>query len=240
MIRVFIVLCGLVLGLSACSTPRVGEGNPSLNVVSTISLPQPTRSDMTVAKRLYLIGAFDKVEIDVFGVEDLKREVQTDGSGRLSFPLVGVVEAAGLTPAEVASVIEERLRGRYVRDPQVTVNLIETVSQVVTVEGEVRRPGVYPVVGNMSLLRAVATAGGTGENAKLNDVVVFREVDGQRYAGLYNLQSIRRGLYGDPELFANDVVVVGDSKARQLFRDILTLVPLLTTPLILLAQSSGN
>lgn len=240
MIRLFIVLCGLALGLSACSTPRVGDGNPGLSVVSTVSMPQPTRVDLTVANRPYLIGAFDKVEIDVFGVDELKREVQTDASGRLSFPLVGVVEAAGLTPSEVATVIEERLRGRYVRDPQVTVNLTETVSQVVTVEGEVKRAGLYPVVGNMSLLRTVATAGGVTENARLSDVVVFREVDGQRYAGLYNLESIRRGRYDDPEIFANDVVVVGNSKARQLFRDILTLVPALATPLIILAQSSGN
>lgn len=240
MIRLLIVLCCSALGLSGCSTPRVGEGNPALHVVSTVALPQPTRVDLAVANRPYLIGAFDKVEIDVFGVEELKREAQTDASGRLSFPLVGVIEAAGLTPAEVANVIEERLRGRYVRDPQVTVNLTETVSQVVTVEGEVKKAGLYPVIGNMSLLRAVATAGGMTENARLSDVVVFREVDGKRYAGLYNIELIRRGQYDDPEIFANDVVVVGNSKARQLFRDFLTLVPAIATPLIILAQSSGN
>src|SRR5690606_9201124 len=129
--------------------------------------------------------------IDVFGVEDLQREVQIDASGRLSFPLIGVIEVSGRTPAELAAEIERRLSGRFVRNPQVTVNLTETVSQVVTVEGQVEEPGLYPVIGNMTLVRAVATAGGVAEFASLDDVVVFRTVGGRRYAALYNLKAIR-------------------------------------------------
>ena len=174
----------------------------------------------------------------MFGIEDLsKKEVQTDASGRISFPLAGVVEAAGKTPAEVEDVLEERLRGRFVRDPQVTVNLKETVSQVITVDGQVKEPGLYPVIGRMTLMRAVATAKGTAEFAKLDDVVIFRTVKGQNMAALYNLKAIRNGAYADPEVYANDVVVVGDSAARRLFKDALQIVPLLTTPLILTLQN---
>ncbi|WP_196782026.1 hypothetical protein, partial [Salmonella enterica] len=74
----------------------------------------------------------------------------------------------------------------------------------------------------MTLMRAVATAKGTTEFAKLDDVVIFRTVNGQKMAALYNLKAIRQGAYDDPEVFANDVVVVGDSPARRLFKDILT------------------
>jgi polysaccharide biosynthesis/export protein len=162
--------------------------------------------------------------------------VQTDASGRISFPLAGVVEAAGRTPAEVEEILEQRLRTGFVRDPQVTVNLKETVSQVITVDGQVREPGLYPVIGRMTLVRAVATAKGTDEFAKLDDVVVFRTVNGQQYAALYNLKAIRRGGYPDPEVFANDVVVVGDSPARRFFKNALQIAPLLTTPIILLLQ----
>ena len=178
--------------------------------------------------------------IDVFGIEELsEKEVQTDASGRISFPLAGVIEAAGKTPGEIEEEIEARLRSRYVRDPQVTVNLKETVSQVITVDGQVKKPGLYPVVGKMTLMRAVATAEGTAEFARLDDVVIFRTVKGQQLAALYNLKAIRRGNYQDPEVFANDVVVVGDSQARRLFKDALQIVPLLTTPLIIALQNNN-
>ncbi len=220
--------------LSACAGPNVLGGSPNVTVVSSEGLPEPTRIDQLSSNRAYLIGPFDKLKIDVFGIEDLSKEVQIDASGRLSFPLVGVVEASGLTPGELADELERRLQGRYVRNPQVTVNLEETVSQVITVDGQVDEPGLYPVIGRMTLMRAVATAGGTAEFAKLDDVVIFRSVNGEQLAGLYNLKAIRRGAYADPEVFANDVVIVGDSQARRLFRDLIQASPLLTTPLIIL------
>ena len=185
-------------------------------------MPEPTRLDLFEQNRPYLIGPFDKLMIDVFGIEELsKQEVQTDAGGRISFPLAGIMEAAGKTPGELEEEIEGRLRGQYVRDPQVTVNLKETVSQVITIDGQVREPGLYPVIGKMTLMRAVAVAKGTAEFAKLDDVVIFRTVNGQKMAALYNLKAIRRGFYNDPEVFANDVVVVGDSQARRLFKDAL-------------------
>jgi len=224
----------MALSLSSCAGPKIMGKSSEVTVVSTEGLAEPTRVDMLSSNRPYLIGPFDKLKIDVFGIEDLSKEVQIDASGRLSFPLIGVVEASGLTPGELADEIENRLKGRYVRKPEVTVNLEETVSQVITVDGQVDKPGLYPVIGRMTLMRAVATAGGTGEFAKLNDVVIFRTVNGQQLAGLYNLKAIRRGNYGDPEVFANDVIVVGDSQAKRLFQTIIQASPLLTTPLIIL------
>jgi len=225
----------LLLATAACATPQMGQ-SPDTQFLDSASLPMPHRADMLSASRPYLIGPFDKLNIDVFGVEELAREVQIDASGRLSFPLIGVVEAAGLTPGELAAAIETRLAGRFVRQPQVTVNLMETVSQVITVDGEVKEPGLYPVIGNMTLIRAVATAGGTTQLAGLENVVVFRTVDGQRYARLYNLKAIRMGNYEDPQMYANDVIVVSESTARRLFRDLLTAAPLLTTPIIALTR----
>jgi len=203
-------------------------------LTSNANLPPPQRSDLSAQQRPYLIGPFDKLSIEVFGVEELSRTVQADASGRISLPLIGAVEAAGKTPEELSREIEQRLRGRYVRNPQVTVNLQETVSQVVTVDGEVGEPGLYPVVGNMTLMRAVATAKGATEFAKLGEVVVFRTVGGQKMAALYNLKAIRQGNYEDPQIFANDVVVVGNSQARRIFKDVLQAAPLITTPLIYL------
>ena len=233
------ILCVAIASLSGCAGPSALGGASDLQVISGTSLPTPDRLDLMAETRPYLIGPFDRLTIDVFGIEELSaREVQTDASGRISFPLAGIVEAAGRTPAEIEQEIEDRLRSRYVRDPQVTVNLKETVSQVITVDGQVREPGLYPVIGKMTLMRAVATAKGASEFAKLDDVVLFRTVKGQEFAAVYNLEAIRRGNYEDPEVFANDVVVVGDSKARRMFKDALQVAPLLTAPLFFLLQSN--
>ena len=239
MIRSFLIIM-LVLIVSGCAGKTVLGGSANVTVSQSGELPPPERADLFEQNRPYLIGPFDKLIIDVFGIEELSRkEVQTDAGGRISFPLAGIIETAGKTPGELEDIIEERLRGEFVRDPQVTVNLKETVSQVITVDGQVKEPGLYPVVGRMTLMRAVATAKGTDEFAKLDDIVIFRTVQGQRMAALYNLKAIRRGQYNDPEVFANDVVVVGDSSARRLFKDILQIAPLLSTPIIVLLQGSN-
>ena len=115
-----------------------------------------------------------------------------------------------------------------------SVNLEEAVSQTVTVEGEVREPGVYPVVGRATLLQSIARAKGTTEYSRLEEVVLFRTVGNQRMAGVYNIAAIRRGAYPDPEVFPADVIAVGDSPRRRIFRDLIASAPLLTTPLLVL------
>lgn len=228
------LLIGLCLLVAACAGPREIGGSPGLTATNG-DLPQPGAAEARGSDRPYLIGPFDKLVVDVFGVEEMRdREIQVDSGGQLSFPLAGSVQASGKTPAQVAQDIAARLRDRYIRNPQVTVNLKETVGSVVTVDGQVTKPGLYPVIGRMTLVSAVATAGGTSEFARLQDVLIFRTVNGQRYVGIYNLDAIRRGAYPDPEVFANDTVVIGDSPQRRLFRDIIQASPLITTPLIYL------
>lgn len=224
--------------LASCSNgprPLTGE---SLAVVPMSELPPPSGQQAQGTVRPYLIGPFDKIEVDVFGVEELsRRQIQADASGRIAFPLAGAIDANGLTPEQLATEIESRLRGRYVRDPQVIVNLTETVSQVVTVDGQVREPGMYPVLGRMTLMRAIASARGLSEFARQSEVVVFRTVGDQRMAALYDLRAIRDGRYADPEIFAHDVIMVGDSPGRRLFRDLIQVAPLLTSPIIGILQS---
>lgn len=223
--------------LSACAGKVIPvASNPDVSITQLETLPAPQSSDMLDSNRPYLIGPFDKLSVSVFGVSELQRDVQTDAEAAFSFPLVGRVNAAGKSPFDVAAEIENRLRGRYVREPDVTVNLVESVTQRVTVDGQVARPGQFPVMGKMTLMRAIANAGGLNEFANLEDVLIFRSVSGQQYVGVYNLEGIRRGNYIDPEVFANDVIVVGDSQQRRMFKDILQSAPLLTTPLIILGQ----
>ncbi|AZI36350.1 putative polysaccharide export protein [Caenibius tardaugens NBRC 16725] len=220
--------------LTGCaSTPTIG-GDPGLRVMDASALPPPTRGDLAHAAPTYFVGPLDKLTIDVFGIPELTmREVQVDASGMMAFPMTGVIDVTGRTPAELQAVLTERLRAAHIRDPQVTVNLKETVSQQITVEGQVRKPGLYPVNGRMTLMKAIARAEGTDEYSRLDDIVVFRTVDGQRMAALYDLSAIRHGAYSDPEIYANDIIMVGDSYSRRLFKDILSVVPALASPIII-------
>lgn len=226
-----------VLMLSACAGRETIVSGPRLTVVpDSAALPAPNRQDLTAADRPALIGPLDTIQVDVFNVPDLSREMQVDASGRIAMPLVGTVDARGKTAQEVAQSIETALRGRYVRNPEVTINIKSSVSQVVTIDGQVIEPGLYPVTNQMTLLRAIASAKGLSEFARQDDVVILRTVDGRRMAGLYNIDAIRRGAYDDPAIYANDVVVVGDSPQRRMFRDFVSLAPLLAAPLIAVLQ----
>jgi polysaccharide biosynthesis/export protein len=231
----FAGLAALTLSACAGKPGPVGQA-PGMQVAQLSELPRPQASDRVTENEPYVLGAFDRIEIEVYGVPDLKRAVILDSNGSFSYPLVGEVRASGLTPTQISQAVAGRL-SEYVKNPQVTVNVIERVSQNVTVDGQVAKPGQYQVMGHQTLMRAVAIAGGTTEFAKLDDVIIFRTVQGQRYVGIYNLAAIRRGNYADPEIFANDIIIVGDSAARRRFQDILTVLPVFTTPLILLLQN---
>ena len=227
---------GLVaaLALAGCaSAPRLG-GDPGLKVLTAAELPAPVPADLAADARPYYVGPLDKLEIDVFGIPELaKREVQVSSDGNISFPMAGTISVGGKTPFEIAQILNYQLRVAHIRDPQVSVLVKEGVSQRITVGGEVKQPGQYPIVGRMSLLRAMALAQGTTEFSKLNDVVIFRTVNGERLAALYDLNAIRHGAYADPELFAGDVVLVGDSSGRRLFKDLLQTLPVLISPLVI-------
>lgn len=226
--------------LTACSNaPGPVGGAPNLEVIQG-DLPAPSAEDLNRGFQVGSIRANDRLKIDVLGVPELSdREVSVDASGQIRFPLIGMVEVEGLEPAEVSARIEQLLRGRYIRDPQVTTLVTQTTDHEVTIYGAVTAPGVYPVTGRTSLLTAVAKARGLSEYANSRDVVVFRTVGGQRMATLYNLKAISRGAYGDPAIYPKDIVVIGDSPSRRLFDDIVGAATLVATPLTILLQNTN-
>lgn len=225
----FLAVLGL-LGASACARNQF-VGRPDLTVVRDADLPPPTRADMTADQPAYLIAPFDKLNVDVYGVEELSKEVQVDAGGMMSLPLVGALQAGGKTPPELAGAIADRLRGRYIRDPQVTVNT-ETVNRFITVEGNVDEPGRYPVLGRITLMGAIARAKGTTDFADEHFVVVHREVGGKRMAALYDLRAIRQGIYPDPAVYADDVVSIGESAKKRTFSLLVQSSGVLAAPLV--------
>lgn len=225
------VIAAALSGCAARTPPPQSSADLTVLTDST-ALPAPTRDDLTAADRPALIGPLDTIEIDVFNVPDLSREMQVDASGRIAMPLIGTIDARGKTAGELAGAIEAALRGKFLRKPDVTVNIKSSVSQVVTVDGQVTEPGLYPVTNEMTLMRVIASARGLTQFARDDDVVILRTVNGQRMAGVYNLGAIQRGAYADPAIYAEDVVIVGDSPQRRMFTNIISLAPLIAAPLI--------
>ena len=177
----------------------------------------------------YRIGATDLLAITVFQVEELSlKEVRVDAQGNLQFPLIGSIQAAGRTPAELSGDIAAALAERYLRNPQVHVTVTEAASQKVTVDGAVTKPGVYEMQGRTTLLQAVAMAEGPVRGAALDRVVVFRDADGRRMAAAFDLTAIRRGEAEDPIMQGDDVVVIGSSRTQVLLREIITALPALS------------
>lgn len=189
----------------------------------------------------YRIGAFDVISISTFQEEGLTlEEVKVDSGGGIIFPLIGPVQAAGRTAEELANDIAAKLGQRYLVDPQVTVAVNSSAQRKVTVEGAVNAAGVFPIEGRTTLLQALALARGPNEIASLDDVVIFRTIDGQRMAAAFNLVDIRRGIAEDPAIFGNDIVVVGASNGRQIYRDILSASPLIAGIFRPIAGSGNN
>lgn len=226
-------LCLLLTALALPSCTSAGlVDTGKVAIASPEALPPPTVSDLTDGRRPHYIGPFDEISVDVLGLPELSRQVRVDSSGHVALPLAGSIDVTARSPEELAIIIEDRLRGSYVKDPKVSVAITETVSQTLTVDGQVRAPGIYPVLGRMTLMRAIASAQGTSEVANTNHVVVFRQVGGQQMAALYDLRAIRLGAYADPQVYTNDVIVVDESNARRLFPQILQAIGIAMAPLV--------
>ncbi|MGV3554638.1 MAG: polysaccharide biosynthesis/export family protein [Croceibacterium sp.] len=220
------VVCA-ILATAACGGQPQLALSPNTELVTAGALPAPE------APSAALLGPLDSITIEVIGLHESPREVVISNDGNISLPLAGTLHAQGLTTEQLSRAITEALRS-HMRDPQVSVNLAEAVSRVVTVDGEVERPGLYAARPGMTLRQAVAQAGGETNLGSLKTVVVYREVGTGSYVGLYDLGGIRYGNYPDPVLFPDDRVVVGESAARQ-FREMLPgLTSLISTPLIIL------
>jgi polysaccharide biosynthesis/export protein len=118
----------------------------------------------------YRLDAGDKLRVVVYGQEGLTNTYAIDAGGSITMPLIGSVPARGRTPAELASAITARLRGGYIRDPSVAVEI--EAYRPFFILGEVAAPGQYPYVPNMSVESAVAIAGGFSPRAKRDYVTL--------------------------------------------------------------------
>ncbi|MFJ9449821.1 SLBB domain-containing protein [Herbaspirillum sp. NPDC101397] len=139
--------------------------------LSTLALPSSTVTNTRV-------GSGDVLRVTVFGQPDLSAEVGVNDKGFLTLPLIGGIDVNGLTTSEISAKVANGLRqGQYLKNPEVSVEVVQLRSQMVSVLGEVSRPGRYPIPGHMSVLELLATAGGLTVQADQTVTLLRRKGD---------------------------------------------------------------
>lgn len=173
------------------------------------------------------IAAGDRLLIKVLGEPELTSDQYlVDDTGVIEMPLIGDIQASGVSVNALRDEITRRLAERFLRDPQVVVSMAQHHRQVFTVEGQVKEPGRFEVASDMTLLGAIATARGTGINAKISEVIVMREIGGRNLAARFNIDDIRMARAPDPQIISGDKIVVGFSARKGAWHDFLQAAPL--------------
>jgi polysaccharide biosynthesis/export protein len=218
-------LCALVvLVVGACSSSR---GGPiAYDDAATFRAPDPPQ--VATLESGYRISPMDTVSVKVFRMPDLSGDYQVDLTGRISMPLVGEVTAVDMTTAQLDTVLTQQFGAKYLENPDISVGIKESARRSITVDGAVKSAGAFPAPGKLSLMQAVALAGGVNEEANAHRVAVFRTIGGKRQAAAFDLVSIRHGESPDPQIYAGDIIVVDGDGVKAAYRQILSSFPMLS------------
>lgn len=162
----------------------------------------------TVDVSKYALGPSDLLEISVWNHPDLKTTVNVRPDGWITYPLIGEVYVSGYNPAELTETIRRRL-SKYVRNPVVSISVLEYRSKKILVIGEVKTPGIYQYEGNLSVFNAIGLAGGYNKHAELKSVLVVRNASYKRDSPDFQIVNLHR-LIRNADVSGNIRLVPGD------------------------------
>lgn len=213
--------------LIACSVAAAQTFRPATsNTGQDVQAEQPTASPQSQATPIvslgkdYRVGPNDLLDIEVLDLDNMKRTVRVNAAGAISLPLIGAVIVAGLTAQQAEAHLADRYREKYLQNPQVSVFVKEFTTERITIDGAVVKPGIYPLTGQITLLRALALAGGFGPIADANEVRLFRVNDkGERQVAVFDVEQIRSGKSDDPSIKGDDLIVVQRDASRRVLKD---------------------
>lgn len=214
------LLCILAFAAS-CSDKRGGNFAYSPN-----NFGRPDAPKAVTLGAGYKIAPFDTLSINVYKMPDMSGDFEVDLTGRISIPLIGNVAAAGFTTVQLDEEITRMFDEKYLENPDVSIGVKSSSNRSVTVDGAVNRAGIFPANGPVSLMQAVAQAGGATSEANLRRVAIFRQIEGERRAAAFDLASIRRGEADDPEVYPGDIIIVDGSSIKKLQKTVLGAIPI--------------
>ena len=199
------ILTSLAVAQDAASTPQASNSKPV-----TTAPPDLPKSAPGVRPESYVIGAEDTISVYVWKEPDMSKSVPVRPDGMISLPLIGEVKAAGYTPVQLQDVLADTMK-KYVSDPQVTVVVEKIASLSFNIVGEVNHPGYFPLTRRMTVLDAIALAGGFKDFAKTTKVYVLRTAaDGSQERLPFNYKQVIKGQNPQQniELQPRDTIVV--------------------------------
>jgi polysaccharide export outer membrane protein len=167
------------------------DGKTASSVASDSKATTQPKEPMSVAGPDYVIGADDNLHISVWKEPDLTNTLPVRPDGKISMPLLNDVQAAGLTPMQLADSLTEKLK-KYLGDPRVTVVVTQMNSQRIYILGEVLHSGAIPLLPNMTVLQALATAGFT-QFANTKNIYVLRTQNGKQQKMPFNYRQAMKG-----------------------------------------------
>jgi polysaccharide export outer membrane protein len=203
--------------------PRTGVFQPApadLPVDHSSNTSGPAGGMAISLAKDYKVGPNDLLDVEVLELENSKRTVRVNAAGAITLPLIGAVLVAGLTAQQVEAQLAAKYSEKYLQNPQVSVFVKEFTTERITIDGAVAKPGIYPLTGQITLLRALALAGGFGSIANSAEVMLFRVNDhGQRQVATFDVDQIRSGKSEDPTIKGDDLIVVQRDSTRRMFKD---------------------
>jgi len=200
------VWTGLAVAQNAGNSTPSNSAKPAQSVASGSSVG-PTTS---IRPDSYVIGAEDVLSIYVWKEPDMSKSVPVRPDGMISLPLIGEIKAAGYTPVQLQDVLAESMK-KMISDPQVTVVVEKVSSLSFNIVGEVARPGYFPLTRRMTVLDAIAMAGGFKDFAKTKKVYVLRTAaNGTQERLPFNYKEVIKGQNPQQniELQPRDTIVV--------------------------------
>jgi polysaccharide export outer membrane protein len=204
-----VAFCGNLKAQVAASRPTASEVPMAATTVSSTQTEIPSSRNTNTADS-YIIGDDDVLSINVWREPDLSKQIPVRSDGKISLPLMGEVQAAGRTPLQLEQEITAKLRS-YITDPQVTVIVQQINSQKFNILGQVTKPGSYPITAGITIVDAIATAGGFRDFAKKKSVYVLRQTPGGEELRIgFNYEEFIKGKKVDKNitLKPHDTIVV--------------------------------
>ncbi|MGB0034228.1 MAG: polysaccharide biosynthesis/export family protein [Candidatus Acidiferrales bacterium] len=206
-IRLLIALTIVALGIPAQAQDAPEKAKPTQS--SGVTSARVTAPKVATDDPNYVIGAQDVLDISVWKEPEITRTVPVRPDGKISLPLLNDVQAAGLTPSQLAAQITESLK-KFVANPQVTVIVSQINSQRIYILGEVSRAGAYPLLPGMTVLQALSSAGGFTQFANVKKIYLLREENGKQEKHPFNYKEVIGGKHSDENILmkAGDTIVV--------------------------------
>lgn len=210
--RMLAIFLGVAIFSLAVLQVQAGEVPVRMAGIQQASLPPlltPASKPSPAAAGNYVVGPEDLLDVQVFGEDDLTRQVRVNGEGEIVLPLVGALKVAGMTPKAIEQRLMQAYGTNYLRNPQITLSVKEYRHQRVSVTGAVDKPGYYEIIGPRKLLEILAMAGGPqdkGPSARAGDTVNITRQQGSPQTLIIDLKRLEVQM--DPEL--NVTVNSGD------------------------------